>query len=54
MKQATSINALKLGMLLPGIEITTGSNDYFAVEQLGLMRFKGEAWSRFGAGMSAE
>jgi len=38
----------KLGMLLPGIAINTGPNDFFPIEQEQMMRFKGESWEQFG------
>jgi len=48
MKQAASINGLTLPMLLPGIRINTGPNDFFPVEQMQLGRFDGEHWVLFG------
>ncbi len=48
MKQAASINGLSLPMLLPGIRINTGPNDFFPVEQTQLGRFDGEHWVLFG------
>jgi len=47
MKQAASINGLALPMLLPGIRINTGPNDFFQVEQMQLGRFDGEHWVFF-------
>ena len=48
MKQAASINGLALPMLLPGIRVNTGPNDFFPVEQMQLGRFDGEHWVLFG------
>ena len=47
LKQATSLN-LTLGMLRPGIKITTSPTDYRPIKQLFLMRFDGEHWVPFG------
>ena len=35
-------------MLLPGIRVNTGPNDFFPVEQMQLGRFDGEHWVLFG------
>jgi branched-chain amino acid transport system substrate-binding protein len=43
MKQAASLN-LELGMLRPGIRISTSSTDYRPIKQLFLVRFNGEHW----------
>jgi branched-chain amino acid transport system substrate-binding protein len=48
MKQAASLD-LELGMLRPGIRITTSPNDYQPIKQLFLIRFNGKAWVSFGA-----
>jgi len=48
MKQAASLRGLTHGLLLPGISVTTGPNDYFPVEQLQMIRFDGERYVRFG------
>ncbi len=48
MKQAASIKALELPMLLPGIRIDTSASDHYPVEQMQLMRFSGKQWERFG------
>ncbi|MVT67337.1 ABC transporter substrate-binding protein [Bradyrhizobium pachyrhizi] len=53
MKQAASLN-LEIGIYLPGTKIKTGPNDYAPIEQLQMMRFKGESWERFGPIMSGE
>jgi branched-chain amino acid transport system substrate-binding protein len=41
-------------MLLPGIEINTGTTNFAPIRQLQLIRFKGETWERFGPVMSGE
>jgi branched-chain amino acid transport system substrate-binding protein len=48
MRQATNLRDLELPMLLPGIKINTSPTDYWAVQQLQLMRFDGKRWVRFG------
>jgi ABC-type branched-subunit amino acid transport system substrate-binding protein len=48
MKQAASLKDVSLGMLLPGIKLNTGPDDYFPVEQMQLARFDGERWVLFG------
>ncbi|MCC8973885.1 ABC transporter substrate-binding protein [Bradyrhizobium brasilense] len=53
MKQAASLN-LEIGIYLPGTKIRTGPDDYAPIEQLQMMRFKGESWERFGPIMSGE
>jgi branched-chain amino acid transport system substrate-binding protein len=47
MKQTTSLN-LTLGMLRPGVKITTGPTDYRPIKQLFLVRFDGHDWMPFG------
>jgi len=54
MKQAANLKDLELGMLLPGIKISTGPNDFFPIEQLQMQRFNGEAWELFGPVLSGE
>jgi branched-chain amino acid transport system substrate-binding protein len=48
MRQATNLRDLELPMLLPGIKVNTSPTDYWAVQQLQLMRFDGKRWVRFG------
>jgi branched-chain amino acid transport system substrate-binding protein len=48
MKQAASIKNLELPMLLPGIKVNTGPDDFFPIEQMQLMRFDGTQWVLFG------
>ena len=48
MKQAASIKDLELGGMLPGIKINTSATDFAPISAVQLMRFKGEAWDRFG------
>ena len=48
MKQAASIKDLQLEMGLPGIKLNTSATDFAPIEQLQMMRFKGERWELFG------
>ena len=48
MKQATSIKALKLPLMLPGMTLNTSSTDYFLVKQGQLAKFTGTQWQGFG------
>ena len=47
MKQAASLD-LELGMLRPGIRITTSANDYQPIKQLFLIQFDGRDWVPLG------
>jgi branched-chain amino acid transport system substrate-binding protein len=47
MRHATNLRDLELPMLLPGIKVNTSPTDYYAVQQLQLMRFDGKRWVRF-------
>ncbi len=48
MKQAANLKDLTLPMLLPGVKINTGPNDFFPIEQERLARFDGQRWVLFG------
>jgi len=52
MKQAANLKELDLPMLLPGIKINTGPDDFFPIEQMQMMKFNGENWELFGPVMS--
>lgn len=47
MKQAASLD-MTLPMLLPGVNIKTGPDDFYPIEREQLMRFNGKGWERFG------
>jgi branched-chain amino acid transport system substrate-binding protein len=53
MKQAAGLEKLELGMLLPGITIDTGPNDYAPLEQMQMQRF-GYEWELFGPVITGE
>jgi branched-chain amino acid transport system substrate-binding protein len=48
MKQAANLKDLQVGMLLPGIAINTGPNDFAPLKQMQMMRLTGERWEMFG------
>jgi ABC-type branched-subunit amino acid transport system substrate-binding protein len=52
LKQATNLHELALPMLLPGITVNTGPEDYYPVKQMQLMRWDGKHLVRFGALLS--
>jgi len=54
MRQAASLKDLELDMLLPGITVNTGPNDYAPIKQMQMRRFTGEHWELFGPIITAE
>jgi branched-chain amino acid transport system substrate-binding protein len=48
MRQAASIDDLELPMLLPGVRIATGADDYYPIESMMLAKFDGQKWVLFG------
>jgi branched-chain amino acid transport system substrate-binding protein len=54
MKQAASLKDFRTEVLLPGIKINTGPNDFAPISSLQLMKFKGEKWELFGDVISAD
>ena len=48
MKQAASLKDFAPDTLLPGIKINTTATDFAPIDQLQMMRFKGEKWELFG------
>jgi len=48
MKQAASLKDVPLPLLLPGITVSTDSEDYLPFQQLRLRRFDGKSWVAFG------
>ena len=53
MKQAANLD-FQIGIYLPGTRIKTSPSDFSPIEQLQMIRFKGESWERFGPVMSGE
>jgi ABC-type branched-subunit amino acid transport system substrate-binding protein len=54
MKQAANMKDFRTEMLLPGIKINTTPTDFAPIDQLQLMRFKGEKWEMFGDVISGD
>jgi branched-chain amino acid transport system substrate-binding protein len=54
MRQAANLKNLELGMLLPGIRINTGVDDYYPVEQMQMSRFNGTHGELFGPVIGGE
>jgi branched-chain amino acid transport system substrate-binding protein len=54
MKQATSLKDFAPDTLLPGVKINTSASDFYPIEQLQMMRFKGQKWDLFGPVISGE
>src|SRR6202047_2532140 len=54
MKQAASLKDFAPATLLPGVKINTSATDFAPIEQLQMMRFKGEKWDLFGDILSGE
>jgi ABC-type branched-subunit amino acid transport system substrate-binding protein len=53
-RQATSLHGERLPMMLPGISISTRSDDYAAFKTLRIAIFNGESWGLAGDPLSAE
>jgi branched-chain amino acid transport system substrate-binding protein len=54
MKQAANLKDFVPDTLLPGISINTSPTDFAPIEQLQMIRFKGEKWDLFGDVISGE
>ncbi|WP_439372986.1 ABC transporter substrate-binding protein [Bradyrhizobium sp. DASA03120] len=54
MKQAASLKDFRTEVLLPGIKINTGPNDFAPISSLQLMKFNGDKWDLFGDVISAD
>jgi ABC-type branched-subunit amino acid transport system substrate-binding protein len=54
MKQAANLKNFSSNVMLPGIKVNTGPDDFFPIEQMQLMRFDGEAWRLFGDVITGE
>jgi len=54
MKQAASLKDFTTTNLLPGVKINTSPTDFAPIEQVQLMKFKGERWELFGPVLSGE
>jgi branched-chain amino acid transport system substrate-binding protein len=47
MKQAASLD-MTLPMLIPGVNVKTGPDDFFPIERMQLQKFTGKTWELFG------
>jgi branched-chain amino acid transport system substrate-binding protein len=54
MKQSANLKDVELPMLLPGIKVNTGPDDYFPLKQMQMQRFNGTTWELFGPVLSGE
>ncbi|MGZ5875849.1 MAG: ABC transporter substrate-binding protein [Bradyrhizobium sp.] len=54
MKQAASLKDFRTEILLPGIKINTSATNFAPINQLRLMRFKGDRWELFGDVISGD
>jgi ABC-type branched-subunit amino acid transport system substrate-binding protein len=54
MKQAANIKNFSSEVMLPGIKVNTGPDDFFPIEQMQLVKFDGEAWRLFGDVITGE
>ena len=54
MKQSASLKGFTPETLLPGVKIDTSATDFAPIEQLQMMRFKGQKWELFGDVASGE
>jgi branched-chain amino acid transport system substrate-binding protein len=54
MKQASSLKDFAPDTMLPGVKLNTSATDFAPIEQLRMMRFKGEKWELFGDVISGE
>ena len=48
MKSAANMKDLKVPMLLPGITVTSGPDDFYPIEAMQLVKFNGKNFERFG------
>jgi len=53
MRQAASIKGLELDMLMPGVRISTGPDDFAPIKSVQLRRLVGERWQPFGSVIEA-
>jgi branched-chain amino acid transport system substrate-binding protein len=54
MKQAANLKNVELSLLLPGIKVNTSPTDFYPIQSVKLVRFKGESWEQFGEILSNE
>jgi branched-chain amino acid transport system substrate-binding protein len=54
MRQAASMKGFAIDTLLPGVTISTSSQDFAPIQSVQLMRFNGKQWERFGEVLSSQ
>jgi len=54
MKQAASLKDFKIDVALPGVLINTSATDFAPIQQVKMMRFKGDKWELFGDVISSD
>ncbi len=54
MKQASNLNKVPFKLMIPGLVVSTSAEDFYPIEQMQLMRLKGEQWELFGTIISSE
>jgi branched-chain amino acid transport system substrate-binding protein len=54
MKQAANLKDFAPDTLLPGVKINTSPTDFYPIEQLQMIQFKGQKWEPFGPVISGE
>jgi len=54
MKQAASLKAVEIPLLVPGIKVSTSPTDFYPIQSVRLSRFKGETFELFGDVLSNE
>jgi branched-chain amino acid transport system substrate-binding protein len=54
MKQAANLKNFELGMLFPGVKITTSPTDFFPIESMVMAKFDGTSFVDFGPVISGE
>jgi len=53
MRQAANMKGFAIDTLLPGVNISTSSQDFAPIQSVQLMRFNGSQWERFGEILSS-
>ena len=54
MRQSANLKDFELPMMLPGIKINTGPDDYYPIKQMQMERFNGNTFELFGPVISGE
>ncbi len=54
MRQAASLKNLEVPLMLPGVKVNTGPDDFYPLQSLQMARFEGDHWVLFGDMMSLD